>query len=56
MTYEIWGCRTCDWRGVLPERDNEDDFSCPQCGGSETAFEELTTVTLSGEDLINEES
>jgi hypothetical protein len=38
-TVEIWDCRSCGWRGVLPERSDEDDFSCPECGSTNTAFQ-----------------
>jgi rubrerythrin len=41
MTYEIWICRSCGWEGVLPEREDEDDFSCPECCSHETHFEKL---------------
>lgn len=41
MTEELWHCNACKWIGVLAERADEDDFSCPTCGSDDTIFVRL---------------
>lgn len=44
FTQELWECQSCYWKGVLPEREDEDDFSCPLCYSIITAFVELQEI------------
>jgi len=41
ITLEVWHCRSCGIDYDMPERENEDDFSCQECGSKETEFLEI---------------